>query len=87
MSGDHARAAQLLAGLAEAQPDQSDIARKALSEAIGAGNMQLALSLAHAVPAAKLPVDARMLLVTEEIRRRHPNERPSGLRRSVAAAT
>ena len=72
MSGDHARAAQLLAGLAEAQPDQSDIARKALSEAIGAGNMQLALSLAHAVPAAKLPVDARMLLVTEEIRRRHP---------------
>ena len=72
MSGDHARAAQLLAGLAESQPDQSDIARKALSEAIGAGNMPLALSLAHAVPAAKLPVDARMLLVIEEIRRRHP---------------
>src|SRR3954447_9961771 len=35
MSGDHARAAQLLASLAEAQPEQSDIARKALSEAIG----------------------------------------------------
>ena len=73
MSGDHARAAQLLAGLAEAQPDQADIARKALSEAIGAGNMSLALSLAHSVPAAKLPVDARMLLVTEEVRRRHPD--------------
>jgi len=73
MSGDHARAAQLLAGLAEAQPDQADLAKKALSEAIGAGNMSLALSLAHSVPAAKLPVDARMLLVTEEVRRRHPD--------------
>ena len=73
MSGDHARAAQLLAGLAEAQPDQADIAKKALSEAIGVGNMSLALSLAHSVPASKLPVDARMLLVTEEVRRRHPD--------------
>ena len=39
MSGDHARAAQLLAALAEAQPDQTDLARKALSEAVGAGDM------------------------------------------------
>jgi tetratricopeptide (TPR) repeat protein len=72
MRGDHARAAQLLVALAQAQPDQADIARKALSEAIGAGNMQLALGLARAVPAAKLPVDARLLLATEEIRRRRP---------------
>ncbi|MFL6760598.1 tetratricopeptide repeat protein [Sphingomonas sp.] len=72
MSGDHARAAQLLAALAQAQPDQSDIARKALSEAIGAGQMDLALGLARNVPATKLPVDARLLLATEQIRRRHP---------------
>jgi len=72
MSGDHARAAQLLASLAGTQPQQTDLARKALSEAISAGDMQLALSLAPAVPAAKLPVDARLLLVTEEIKRRHP---------------
>jgi tetratricopeptide (TPR) repeat protein len=72
MSGDHARAASLLAALAEAQPDQADIAKKALSEAIGAGDMSLALSLARAVPAAKLPIDARLLLATEEIKRRHP---------------
>jgi tetratricopeptide (TPR) repeat protein len=72
MRGDHARAAQLLASLAQAQPDQADIARKALSEAIGAGDMRLALGLARAVPAAKLPVDARLLMATEEIRRRHP---------------
>src|SRR5260221_1748473 len=74
MSGDHARAAQLLASLAEAQPDQADIARKALSEVIGAGDITLALSLARTVPAAKLPVDARLLLATEEIRRRHPEQ-------------
>jgi len=73
MSGDHARAAQLLAALAGAEPDQADIARKALSEAIGAGDMPLALSLARTVPAAKLPVDARLLLATEEIKRRHPD--------------
>jgi tetratricopeptide (TPR) repeat protein len=72
MSGDHARAAELLAALAQSQPDQADIARKALSEAIGAGNMDLGLRLAHSVPAAKLPVDARLLLATEEIKRRHP---------------
>lgn len=71
MSGDHARAAQLLASLAQTQPDP-DVARKALSEAIGAGDMQLAVSLARTVPAAKLGVDSRLLLVTEEIRRRHP---------------
>ena len=72
MSGDHARAAQLLSSLAEAQPAQVDIAKKALAEAIGAGQMDLALSLAHAVPAAKLPSEARLLLVSEEIRRGRP---------------
>jgi len=72
MSGEHARAAQLLAALAEAQPDQVDIARKALSEAIGAGQMDLALTLARSMPLAKLPGDARLLLAGAEIRRGHP---------------
>ena len=75
MNGDHARAAQLLAALADAQPDQVDIARKALSEAIGAGQMDLALSLARTVPAAKLPTDARLLLVADEVRRDQPGPR------------
>ena len=72
MSGDHSRAAQLLATLAQAQPDQADIARKALSEAVGAGDMNLAINLSRAVPAAKLPVEARLLLATESVRRHHP---------------
>ena len=72
MTGDHARAAQLLAALAASQPDQVDIAKKALTEAVGAGQMDLALKLTRSVPAASLPSDARLLLVAEEIRRGHP---------------
>jgi thioredoxin-like negative regulator of GroEL len=72
MSGDHVRAAQLLASLAQSQPAQNDIALKALSEAIGAGQMELALRLTHSVPAAKLSSEARLLLVAEEIHRGHP---------------
>jgi tetratricopeptide (TPR) repeat protein len=72
MTGDHARAAQLLAALSAAQPGDVDIAKKALSEAIGSGQMDLALKLTRTIPAANLPSEARLLLVAEEIRRGHP---------------
>jgi tetratricopeptide (TPR) repeat protein len=71
MNGDHARAAQLLATLAGSQPDQVDLAKKALAEAIGAGRTDLALSLARNIPSSKLPTDARLLLVADEVKRRH----------------
>jgi tetratricopeptide (TPR) repeat protein len=70
INGDHGEAAQLLATLAQSQPEQVDIAKKALAEAIGAGNMGLALNLAHSIPAAKLSSDARLLLVADEVKRR-----------------
>jgi tetratricopeptide (TPR) repeat protein len=70
-SGDHARAAQLLAALAQAEPSQVEIAKKALSEALGAGQIDLALTLARSVPASSLPTDARLLMASEEIRRGH----------------
>ncbi len=79
MSGDHARAAQLLASLAQSDPAQVEIARKALSEAIGAGQMDLALSLAHSVPATRLPSDARLLLVGDAIKRGRPEQASSWL--------
>jgi hypothetical protein len=69
MSGDHARSATLLASLAEAQPSEVDIARKALSEAITAGQIDLALQLARQIPQAQLSSDARLLLATDELRR------------------
>ena len=62
----------MLASLAQTEPDHAEIARKALGEAIGAGQMDLALNLAHSVPAASLPTDGRLLLVAEEIRRDRP---------------
>jgi tetratricopeptide (TPR) repeat protein len=69
MSGDHARSAALLATLAASQPDQVDLARKALGEAIGAGQMDLAMRLARSLPPAKLTSDARLLLAADEIKR------------------
>jgi tetratricopeptide (TPR) repeat protein len=69
MNGDHARSAELLAALAEEEPNQVDIARKALSEAIGSGQMDLAISLSQRIPAAKLSVEARLLLATDAIKR------------------
>ena len=50
-------------------PNNVDLSRRALSEAIGAGDMALALRLARSIPPAKLPSDARLLLVADELRR------------------
>ncbi|MBV9528011.1 tetratricopeptide repeat protein [Sphingomonas sp.] len=68
-NGDHIRSAALLASLADAQPSDADLARKALSEAITAGQMDLALQLARATPAPRLSNDARLLLAADELRR------------------
>ncbi|HEX5259423.1 MAG TPA: tetratricopeptide repeat protein [Sphingomicrobium sp.] len=68
MNGDHVRAAELLASLADTQPDQLQFAQQALAEAIGSGRMDLALSLAGKIPADKLSNEARLLLVTEAVR-------------------
>jgi tetratricopeptide (TPR) repeat protein len=69
MNGDHARAAELLASLAASQSDSTDITKKAIGEAIGAGQMDLALNLVRNIPAASVPTDARLLLVADEIKR------------------
>jgi len=70
IDGDHARAAQLLATLADAEPGQVQFAQQALTEAIGSGQMELALSLAGKVPPAKLSTEARLLLVTDAVKQR-----------------
>ena len=70
INGAHAQAAQLLASLVDARPDQVQFAQQALSEAIGSGQMDLALGLAAKIPPQKLSVEARLLLVTEAVRQR-----------------
>jgi tetratricopeptide (TPR) repeat protein len=72
MRGDHAQSAELLSTLVQAEPQDVDLARKAVAEAIGAGRMELALGLARAIPPQKLSSDARLLLAADEIRRRRP---------------
>lgn len=69
MTGDHARSAALLSALAAAQPGEVDLARKALGEAISAGQMDLALQHARQIPPAQLTSDARLLLAADELRR------------------
>jgi tetratricopeptide (TPR) repeat protein len=68
IDGDHARAAELLADLADTQPGEIQFAQQALTEAIGAGRMDLALSLSAKIPPAKLSTDARLLLVTDAVK-------------------
>jgi tetratricopeptide (TPR) repeat protein len=70
MSGDHAHAAELLATLADAQPDQIQFAQQAITEAIGSGRMDLALSLVGKLPADKLSTDARLLIVADAVKQR-----------------
>lgn len=73
LSGDHVRSAQLLAALAQIDPTNQELARTALSEAIGAGDMPLALGIARRLPANSRPVDARLLLAAEEFRLKRPD--------------
>ena len=73
MAGDHARSATLLASLVQSQPRNEDLARKAVAEAIGAGQMDLAVRLTRSVPPQKLSSDARLLMVADEVRRRRPD--------------
>ena len=70
MNGQHDRAAELLSALAQSQPDQAQFAQQALSEAIGAGRMDLAVSLVGRIPADKLTTDARLLMVAQSIKQR-----------------
>ena len=84
MNGDHARSRPSCSRRSPpASPTRSTSPSKALSEAIGAGQMDLALSLARTIPAAKLPTDARLLLVADEVRRRRPDARAAVARPSA----
>jgi len=69
MNGDESRSAQLYAMMADADPADRTIARKAISTAIQSGQAELAISLAKAIPPNELPVDARLLLAADQLRR------------------
>jgi tetratricopeptide (TPR) repeat protein len=67
ISGEHAQAAELYARLA-AQSSDSDLQQRAVSEAITAGDMPLALRLIHASAKPTQSVDSKLLLVAEALK-------------------
>lgn len=67
--GDYRRSAELYAALAEANPADRIVAGRAVAQAISGGDVGLALKLARGMPqGADLGVDARLLLVADELR-------------------
>jgi tetratricopeptide (TPR) repeat protein len=69
-AGDARRSAMLYASLAAADPADRIAARRALGQAVLAGDMPLALRLAKGQPRDELAVDARLLLLANALRER-----------------
>ena len=68
IEGNHSRSAQLLAELVDNSTANRTITREALSQAISGGDMKLALRLVRTLPAADIPIEARMLQVADALR-------------------
>jgi tetratricopeptide (TPR) repeat protein len=69
MEGDEVRSAQLFAEMAQADPADKTIARRAIATAIQSGQPELALTLARKLSPNELPIDARLLLAGDSLRR------------------
>jgi len=72
--GDQRRAARLFATLADADPSDLTLARRAVGAAIDGGDVTLALAVARKLPVDALALDARLLLAADALRRRQSNE-------------
>ena len=68
MNGDEVRSARLFAMMAESNPADRTIARRAIATAIQSGQTELAVTLARKLPPAELPVDARLLLAADSLK-------------------
>jgi tetratricopeptide (TPR) repeat protein len=85
MNGDEARSAQLFAMMAVADPADRTIARKAIASAIQSGQSQLAISLAKDIPPDQLPVDARLMLAADSLRRGKDKEAVAALEKGATS--
>ena len=85
MNGDEARSAQLFALMAEANPADTTIARRAIATAIQSGQAELAVSLAKALPPDQLTVDARLMLAADALRRGKNKEAVSALEKGATS--
>lgn len=85
MNGDESRSARLYAMMAEADPADRTIARKAISTAIQSGQAELAISLAKNIPPDELPIDARLMLAADQLRRGKNKEAAAALEKGVTS--
>ena len=69
--GDPATAARLYAGLVREMPGEEQLRRRAIGEAIEAGDMPLALQLSRPLPIDQTALDVRLLLVAEQLHSGH----------------
>ena len=69
MQGDEARSARLFAAMANADPADHLIARHAIATAIQSGQGELAVTLAKRLPLDQLPIDARLMLAGDALRK------------------
>jgi len=68
IDGHHGRSAQLLAQLVDTSTANQSVAKEAVSQAIKAGDMKLALRLMKSLPADSTPIEGRFLQIAEAIR-------------------
>ena len=71
--------------MAEADPADRTIARKAISTAIQSGQAELAISLAKQIPPNELPIDARLMLAAEQLRRGKNKDAVSALEQGATS--
>ena len=83
MQGDEARSARLFAAMANADPADKTIARRAIATAIQSGQGELAVSLAKRLPLDQLPVDARLMLAADALRKGETNDAISILQKGI----
>ena len=83
MDGDEARSARLFATMATADPKDRTIARRAIATAIQSGQAELAISLAKAIPPDELPIDARLMLAADSLRRGKDKEAVAALEKGT----
>lgn len=85
IEGNHLRSAELLAQLVDASSANADITREAVSQAISAGDMKLALRLVRGLPATSTPIEAQMLQAADALRSDDPARAISLLQSGSAA--
>ena len=82
--GDQARAARLFAALSRRDPANGELARRAVTTAIEAGDSDLAVSIARTTAPAALGLDGRLLLVADALRRGRANDALALINESTA---